>query len=106
MVTNSDYLLINVIASFDFGLAIWDRYVRVDASDHPVSYVAHLAGAIAGLTLGLTVMKFINVDNNTNRRSCCLPMASTKWTCTFIVGLYCLLMTLAIGYIAVTTKSS
>lgn len=26
-------------------------------NDHPVSYVAHLAGALAGLTIGLLVLK-------------------------------------------------
>ncbi|KAH8408126.1 hypothetical protein KR222_009656 [Zaprionus bogoriensis] len=51
-------------ASFDFGFAIYARYAGEDllpapmgASSAAVSYVAHLAGAVAGLTFGLLVLK-------------------------------------------------
>lgn len=42
--------------SVDIGIAIYNRYAF---SLHPgsVSYVAHLAGALAGLTIGLLVLK-------------------------------------------------
>lgn len=48
----------------DVGFAIYDRYsvsvVPLSPSGSPpvaVSYVAHLAGALAGLTIGLVVLK-------------------------------------------------
>ncbi len=43
------------IASADVGIAIYDRYSR--EFEGPVSYVAHLTGALAGLTIGLLVLK-------------------------------------------------
>ncbi|XP_016958265.1 protein rhomboid isoform X2 [Drosophila biarmipes] len=65
-------LHILIFVSFDFGFAIYARYagdelqlgsssefVAIDQSETvvAVSYVAHLAGAIAGLTIGLLVLK-------------------------------------------------
>ncbi|XP_032573717.1 rhomboid-related protein 3 isoform X1 [Drosophila sechellia] len=65
-------LHILVFVSFDFGFAIYARYagdelqlgsssefLAIDQTETPgaVSYVAHLAGAIAGLTIGLLVLK-------------------------------------------------
>ncbi|XP_034107135.1 protein rhomboid isoform X1 [Drosophila sulfurigaster albostrigata] len=53
-----------IFASFDFGFAIYARYAgedalpnQVGANAASVSYVAHLAGAVAGLTIGLLVLK-------------------------------------------------
>lgn len=43
-------------ASADVGFAIYDRYA-VEQQGPPVSYVAHLTGALAGLTIGLLVLK-------------------------------------------------
>ena len=43
-------------ASADVGFAIWDRYTSSDPN-LPVGYVAHLMGALAGLTIGLLVLK-------------------------------------------------
>jgi rhomboid-related protein 1/2/3 len=54
MLTN--YGVIFVPASADVGFAVYDRY----AAEQPgpsVSYVAHLTGALAGLTIGLLVLK-------------------------------------------------
>ncbi|CAH1971798.1 unnamed protein product [Acanthoscelides obtectus] len=56
------------IASCDVGYAIYSRYASSDSlvggpstvgmtSELPVSYVAHLTGALAGLTIGLIVLK-------------------------------------------------
>ncbi|XP_064478990.1 protein rhomboid-like isoform X2 [Ornithodoros turicata] len=45
-----------VIASADVGFAIYDRYAA-EQRGPPVSYVAHLTGALAGLTIGLLVLK-------------------------------------------------
>ncbi|UYV75293.1 RHBDL3 [Cordylochernes scorpioides] len=42
-----------VIASADVGFAIYGRY----SGGEPTSYVAHLTGALAGLTIGLLVLK-------------------------------------------------
>jgi rhomboid-related protein 1/2/3 len=43
-------------ASADVGFAIYDRYASEQVGP-PVSYVAHLTGALAGLTIGLLVLK-------------------------------------------------
>ncbi|CAN8002243.1 unnamed protein product [Ixodes hexagonus] len=45
-----------VIASADVGFAVYDRY-SAEPHGAPVSYVAHLTGALAGLTIGLLVLK-------------------------------------------------
>ncbi|KAK5640852.1 hypothetical protein RI129_009399 [Pyrocoelia pectoralis] len=44
------------IASCDVGYAIYSRYAA-ETMGPPVSYVAHLTGALAGLTIGLLVLK-------------------------------------------------
>lgn len=44
-------------ASVDVGFAIYSRYSDVVTSEPSVSYVAHLTGALAGLTIGLLVLK-------------------------------------------------
>ncbi|XP_014261077.1 protein rhomboid-like [Cimex lectularius] len=43
------------VASADVGFAVYDRYTETVGP--PVSYVAHLTGALAGLTIGLLVLK-------------------------------------------------
>jgi len=45
-----------IAASADVGFAIYDRYAA-EQMGPPVSYVAHLTGALAGLTIGLLVLK-------------------------------------------------
>ena len=57
--TSSDSLLLLLfpVASADVGFAIWDRYTRSSEDEEPVGYVAHLMGALAGLTIGLIVLK-------------------------------------------------
>ncbi|XP_046449667.1 rhomboid-related protein 2-like [Daphnia pulex] len=45
-----------IVASADVGFAIYDRYAAEQVGA-PVSYVAHLTGALAGLTIGLLVLK-------------------------------------------------
>jgi rhomboid-related protein 1/2/3 len=45
-----------ILASADVGFAIWDRYSNEDGLP-PVGYIAHLTGAVAGLTVGLVVLK-------------------------------------------------
>lgn len=59
----TSFYFINVlfIASCDVGFAIYSRYESEpqngDNSIPSVSFVAHIAGAIAGLTIGLIVLK-------------------------------------------------
>ncbi|CAH1135982.1 unnamed protein product [Ceutorhynchus assimilis] len=43
------------VASCDVGYAIYSRYA--EEAGPPVSYVAHLTGALAGLTIGILVLK-------------------------------------------------
>lgn len=43
------------IASSDIGIALYNRYFT--SSESTVSYTAHLAGAFAGLSIGLTVLE-------------------------------------------------
>lgn len=53
-------VLIFFAASVDFGYAIYDRYSSgqtIHGYKSSVSFVAHIAGAIAGLTIGLIVLK-------------------------------------------------
>lgn len=45
-----------IIASADVGFAIWGRYSS-DGTEAPVGYTAHLMGALAGLTMGLVILK-------------------------------------------------
>ena len=49
--------MIKFLASFDVGFAIYARYAVESALSPSVSYVAHLTGALAGLTIGLLVLK-------------------------------------------------
>lgn len=50
-----DIYVFAVPASVDVGLAVYDRYT--DTQKESVSYAAHLMGAMAGLTVGLAVLK-------------------------------------------------
>ena len=43
-------------AGADLGFSVWDRYTS-DEDHPPVAYVSHLVGALAGLTVGLLVLK-------------------------------------------------
>lgn len=45
-----------IIASADVGFAVWDRLLERDLLPH-ISYTAHLMGSLAGLTMGLLVLK-------------------------------------------------
>ncbi|XP_014487136.1 PREDICTED: protein rhomboid-like isoform X1 [Dinoponera quadriceps] len=52
-------LVFLVVTSVDIGQAVWNRYV-LDTNDQ-VGYVAHLAGAIAGLLVGINVLRNLEV---------------------------------------------
>lgn len=53
------------VASCNVGYAIWDRYSD-DPTPVPVSYVAHLLGALSGVCIGLIVLK--NFDKKLSHR--------------------------------------
>lgn len=48
-----------IITACDLGTAIYDRYV-LDVNEH-IGYAAHLAGAVAGLLVGISVLRNISV---------------------------------------------
>ncbi|XP_011135622.1 rhomboid-related protein 3 isoform X3 [Harpegnathos saltator] len=52
-------LVFLIVTSVDIGQAVWNRYV-LDTNDQ-VGYVAHLAGAIAGLLVGINVLRNLEV---------------------------------------------
>lgn len=52
-------------ASADVGFAVWDRLLEKELLPH-VSYTAHLMGSLAGLTMGLLVLK--NFDQQLYRQ--------------------------------------
>lgn len=51
------FFLTYLSASCDVGFAIYSRYAVESTAAPSVSYVAHLTGALAGLTIGLLVLK-------------------------------------------------
>ncbi|XP_011702330.1 PREDICTED: rhomboid-related protein 3 isoform X3 [Wasmannia auropunctata] len=53
-------LVFLVITSVDVGQAVYNRYV-LDANDQ-IGYVAHLAGAIAGLLVGINILRNLEVQ--------------------------------------------
>ncbi|XP_055377175.1 protein rhomboid [Condylostylus longicornis] len=61
--------VIFIIASCDVGFAIYARYAAEASLGPSVSYVAHLMGALAGLTIGLLVLK--NFEQRLHDQSLC-----------------------------------
>ena len=53
-------LLFLILAGVDTGVAIYYRYLGVDTK---VSYVAHIAGALVGLLLGIVVLRNLRVHS-------------------------------------------
>ncbi|XP_021951173.1 rhomboid-related protein 2 isoform X2 [Folsomia candida] len=83
-----------LIASVDVGFAIYDRYAGSSSIDdfessQPVSYVAHLAGALAGLTIGLVVLK--NFEQRLREQCMWWVALSLYATCTLFAVLFNLL---------------
>ena len=52
-------LVFLVVAGVDVGQAIYNRYTEVN---NQIGYVAHLAGAIAGLLVGINVLRNLEVQ--------------------------------------------
>lgn len=76
-------LAILLFSSFDFAYAVYSNFYAVESksSTTSISYIAHLTGALAGLTIGLLVLKnFEEVEvedkENSNQRS-------MLWWCAF-----------------------
>lgn len=53
-------LVFFVITSVDVGQAVYTRYV-LESKDSQIGYVAHLAGAIAGLLVGINILRNLEV---------------------------------------------
>lgn len=53
-------LVFLVVTTVDVGQAIYSRYVVVE-SNNQIGYVAHLAGAVAGLLVGINVLRNLEV---------------------------------------------
>lgn len=49
---------LTIFAGTDFGVAIYDRYTQ---QKNRTSYAAHLAGAIAGLLVGIIALRNLHV---------------------------------------------
>ncbi|GAB6033655.1 hypothetical protein CHUAL_013717 [Chamberlinius hualienensis] len=74
-----------VVASADVGFAIYDRY-STNQLDTPVSYVAHLTGALAGLTIGLLVLK--NFEQKLHEQLMWWVALGVYGTCTMFAILF------------------
>jgi len=55
-------LAVAFVATTDMGFAVYDYFTGVMVG-LPVSYIAHLTGALAGVTLGLAILKSIDKDS-------------------------------------------
>lgn len=67
-----------IIASADVGFAVWDRLLERDLLPQ-ISYTAHLMGSLAGLTMGLLVLK--NFDQKLHKQC--------AWWIAFVVYAGC-----------------
>ncbi|KAL5292846.1 RHBDL3.2 family protein [Megaselia abdita] len=75
-------LAILLFSSFDFAYAVYSNYcVASESSSTTISYIAHLTGALAGLTIGLSVLKNfeeVEVEDKENQNQ-----RSVLWWCAF-----------------------
>lgn len=53
-------LIFVLVITMDGGHAIWRRYVKNDSEDN-IGYAAHIAGALAGLLVGINVLRNLEV---------------------------------------------
>ncbi|XP_074653793.1 rhomboid-related protein 2-like [Tubulanus polymorphus] len=74
-------ILLFVLAGSDTGLAIWKRY---NGEGNPVGFAAHFGGALAGLLVGIPVLRNLEVK----------PWEKVVWWIALIV--YCLLVIFAL----------
>ena len=50
-------LFVIFVAITDIAVYLYDMYVAEGEKEHPVSYAAHLSGALTGLLVGITCLK-------------------------------------------------
>ncbi|CAL4079091.1 unnamed protein product [Meganyctiphanes norvegica] len=79
-----------ILASADVGFAIYDRYAH-EKVGLPVSYIAHLMGALAGLTLGYVVLK--NFEQRLHKQLLWWVALGAYAACTLFALLFNLLHT-------------
>lgn len=74
-------LAILLFSTFDFAYAVYANYYVATTSTTTISYIAHLTGALAGLTIGLLVLKNfeeVEVEDKENQNQ-----RSVLWWCAF-----------------------
>lgn len=81
----------NRIASCDVGFAIYARYAVELTTAPSVSYIAHLTGALAGLTIGLLVLK--NFEQKLHKQLVWWVALGIYTACTIFAIVYNLLNT-------------
>lgn len=80
-----------IVASCDVGFAIYSRYAVESTVAPSVSYVAHLTGALAGLTIGLLVLK--NFEQKLHEQMMWWVALGVYAACTLFAVVYNLLNT-------------
>lgn len=55
-------LIFVIVTASDVGTAIYNRYV-LDLEEH-IGYTAHLCGAVAGLLVGLNILRNLEIKNH------------------------------------------
>lgn len=80
-----------ILASCDVGFAIYSRYAVESTAAPSVSYVAHLTGALAGLTIGLLVLK--NFEQKLHEQMMWWVALGVYAACTLFAVVYNLLNT-------------
>lgn len=56
-------LIFLIITISDLGTAVYNRYVSENSKDSSIGYTAHLCGAIAGLLVGINVLRNLEVKS-------------------------------------------
>lgn len=79
------------LASCDVGFAIYSRYAVELTTAPSVSYIAHLTGALAGLTIGLLVLK--NFEQKLHKQLVWWVALGIYTACTIFAIVYNLLNT-------------
>lgn len=88
----SDWIFFFICAaSCDVGFAIYSRYAEESSTAPSVSYVAHLTGALAGLTIGLLVLK--NFEQKLHEQMMWWVALGVYAACTMFAVVYNLLNT-------------
>lgn len=81
-------------ASCDVGFAIYSRYAVETSGAPSVSFVAHLTGALAGLTIGLLVLK--NFEQKLHKQFLWWVALGVYAACTLFAVVFNLLNTMTV----------